>query len=441
MLPANFEDNNVCIVGLGYVGLTLAVVMSEAGFRVYGVERDAAISARISEGRPHFMENGLTARLQRQVASGRLTASTEWPGPDGVSVYIVTVGTPLDTASRVDLSSIDAVADTLAGRIKPSDMIILRSTVKVGLTREFVKARLERSGHPFDIAFCPERTVEGRALEELRSLPQIVGGDRPEATNRAAQLFSFLTPTVVRVDSLEAAEMIKLVNNTQRDLLFAFANEVALICEDVGVSAKEVITAGNMGYSRSMLPLPGPVGGPCLSKDPYILAESTSAPRSLAQLSLLSRKINENLPQAVIERLRTQIADERVARIAIFGLAFKGRPETSDLRGTLATQLIADLRSQFSRAVIVGFDPAVEADEMGVLGIDFAGTAGEAALGADIIVFQNNNAKFQSVDFWSLSLEMSAGGLIYDMWNQFDSESVYCQNNVRYLALGDAALL
>jgi nucleotide sugar dehydrogenase len=439
MLPENFNDNNVCIVGLGYVGLTLAVVMCEAGFRVHGVERDAQVATQIAAGQPHFMEYGLASRLARQVASGRLTASTAWPDPEHVSVYIVTVGTPLNSSGVVDLSSITDVSDTLAARIKPNDLIILRSTVKIGVTRGLVKERIEKSGRPFDIAFCPERTVEGRALEELRSLPQIVGGDRPEATNRAAQLYSFLTPTVVRVDSLEAAEMIKLVNNTQRDLLFAFANEIALVCEDVGVSAKEVITAGNMGYARSMVPLPGPVGGPCLSKDPYILAESTSSPTALAQLSLLSRKLNEGLPKAIIARLKTFLPGTAISRIAIFGLAFKGRPETSDLRGTLATQLIADLRSHFPAATIVGFDPAVAAGDMRTLGIEYTNSAIEAARGAQLAIFQNNNLRFQDIDFWALSSEMAVGGFIYDMWNQFDLESIYCQNDVRYLALGDAA--
>lgn len=422
------------------MGLTLAVVMAEAGFRVHGVEVNPEVASLIAAGKPHFMEKGLAPRLQQQVAAGQLTASTDWPDPADVTVYIVTVGTPLNAEGVVNLDAIKAVSRTISARLKPNDLIVLRSTVKVGVTRKAVMPELQERGIAFDVAFCPERTVEGRALEELRSLPQIVGASSPEATMRAAQLFSILTPTVIRVADLETAEMIKLVNNTQRDLLFAFANEIALICDDLGVSAREVILSGNMGYARAMMPLPGPVGGPCLSKDPYILAESTSAPEKLAQISLLSRRRNESLPREVVEKLRKAKGDARVARIVVFGLAFKGRPETSDLRGTLAVQLIDDVRAVFPGAEIVGYDPAVpEADVLG-LGIGYAPTVEEAAQQADLVIFQNNNSHFQSLDFWSMSQLMAPNALIYDMWNQFDKEAVYCQNGVRYLALGSSKL-
>ncbi len=133
---------------------------------------------------------------------------------------------------------------------------------------------LQEVGVPFEIAFCPERTIEGNALAELRRLPQIVGADKVETAMRATRLFMETTPTVVRVRSIEAAEMVKLIDNTSRDLIFAFSNEIAQACDAVGVSAIEVINAGKLGYPRTNLPLPGPVGGPCLTKDPYILAQS-----------------------------------------------------------------------------------------------------------------------------------------------------------------------
>lgn len=440
MLPNNFQDGNVCIVGLGYVGLTLAVVMAEAGFRVHGVEISDNVVKQIMSGKPHFMENGLEPRLQRQIAAGRLSASTEWPEPTAVSVYIVTVGTPLNAEGVVNLNAIKSVSKTIADRLQPNNLVILRSTVKVGVTRNIVMPELAAAGLPFDIAFCPERTIEGRALEELRSLPQIAGGDSPEATMRAAQLFSVLTPSVVRVDGLETAEMIKLVNNTQRDLLFAFANEIALICDNLGVSARDVIQAGNMGYARAMMPLPGPVGGPCLSKDAYILAESTSAPNELAQISLLTRKVNESLPHQVMNKLFKTKGSAKVTRIAIFGLAFKGRPETSDLRGTLAVQLIEEARTAFPDAEIVGFDPAVPEADLRMLGVGYAPTAEAAAKAADLVIFHNNNPSFQAIDFWSLSQVMAPDALVYDMWNQFDREAVYCQNGVRYMALGGLTL-
>jgi nucleotide sugar dehydrogenase len=438
MLPGNFKDRSVCIVGLGYVGLTLAVVMAEAGFSVYGVDNNTDTISKIASGEPHFMETGLSGRLKRQLELGCLTASTEWPEPNAVSVYIVTVGTPLLGSGLINLDSIRTVAATIGGKLKANDLVILRSTVKVGVCEEVVEPALKASGVPFDLAFCPERTVEGRALEELRFLPQIVGANSADATMRAAQIFSMLTPTVVRVANLKTAETIKLINNTQRDLLFSFANEVALICEDLGISANEVIMAGNMGYSRAMMPLPGPVGGPCLEKDPYILAQSTTAPEKLAQLALKGREINETLITHVVERIAKFVFGKKVNKIVIFGVAFKGRPETSDLRGTMAVRLIRELRLVFHGVEIFGYDPAVPNEDIASLGIDVSDSVEHACQDADIVIFQNNNREFQKLDLRSLSMRMQDEGIIYDMWNQFDQAANDCRNDVHFMALGSA---
>jgi UDP-N-acetyl-D-mannosaminuronic acid dehydrogenase len=436
MLPNNFPDHSVCIVGLGYVGLTLAVVMAEVGFRVYGVDSSTNVIEKVASGEPHFMEAGLSARLKRQTELGRLTASLDWPEPASVSVYVVTVGTPLLADRGINLASIQTVASTIGSRMKAGDLVVLRSTVKVGVSEDVVKPALQKSGVPFDLAFCPERTVEGKALEELRYLPQIVGADSADATMRASQLFSLLTPTVVRVADLKTAETIKLINNTQRDLLFGFANEVAMICEDIGISASDVIQAGNMGYARAMMPLPGPVGGPCLEKDPYILAQSTSAPEKLAQLALKGRAINEELINYIIQQLASTLHGRSIRKIAVFGLAFKGRPETSDLRGTLAVRLIEELRSEFPDADIWGYDPAVAKPDVASLEIEAADSLHDGADGADIVIFQNNNMQFQQLDFWALSSRMRHDGVIYDMWNQFNRAPTQCSNNVQFIALG-----
>lgn len=440
MLAIGYRDHTVCVVGLGYVGLTLAVVLAEAGFKVHGIEINQNVIDLISNGKPPFVEKGLDLRLSRQVASGSLSVSSDWSTAKDCTVYVVTVGTPLTANGMVNLSAIQAVAERIAVEMAPNALIVLRSTVKVGVSRQIILPALSVRGVPFDLAFCPERTVEGKALEELRSLPQIVGGETAEAAMRASQFFSMITPTVIRVSSLEAAEMIKLVNNTQRDLLFAFANEIAGICDDVGVSAKEVIQAGNMGYVRAHMPLPGPVGGPCLEKDPYILAESTSAPDRLAKLSILGRTINENLPQIAMAQIQTIMPSLDVLKIVVVGLAFKGRPETSDLRGTLAVGLISTLRSHYPEAEIVGFDPAVDEVDVQSLAIGASNSLDDAATDADLLIFQNNNERFQKIDFTALSAVMRKGSLIYDLWDQFEPESIICTNQVRYAAFGASAL-
>lgn len=440
MLPRNYADRTVCVIGLGYVGLTLAVVMAEAGFDVIGVERNPDVVASINAGVPPFAEKGLAARLASQVTGGGLTASQHWPQPGAVRVYVVTVGTPLGADGKTNLAAISEVSHSIAERLRPNDLVVLRSTVRVGVTNTIVRPILEQAGHPFGLAFCPERTVEGKALEELRSLPQVVGGYDNEAAVRAGQMFAMLTPTVIRVSSLETAEMIKLLNNTQRDLMFAFANEIAGICDDVGVSASEVIRAGNVGYARAFMPFPGPVGGPCLEKDPYILAESTSDPEGMAQLALLGRRVNERLPARAIAQIAQLGLARPPRRIAIFGLAFKGRPETSDLRGTLAIRLIADLKATYPDALVCGYDPIVPLADIAGLGIAAMASAREAAADADVILFQNNNPQFETLDLNDLAGRMIPGGIVYDFWSQFDPSTFRFANDVRYCALGSLNL-
>jgi nucleotide sugar dehydrogenase len=437
----NYPDRSVCMIGMGYVGLTLAVAMAEVGFRVHGVEINSDTVASIRAGRAPFKETGLDQRLSPQVATGVLTASQDWPAPGACNVYIVTVGTPLASGDKVtNLDSIRAVTRRLAQNLRPGNMVILRSTVRVGVSRQIVKAVLDETGIPYDLAFCPERTLEGKALQELRTLPQIVGGVNHASSVRAAQVFNYLTPTTIRVSDLETAEMIKLINNTQRDLMFAFANEVAEICDSIGVSAPEVIEAGNMGYPRGGMPLPGPVGGPCLEKDPYILAEGVPGFGADARLTMLGRQVNEALPAraaaAVAEEVATRIPRERVAKGVIMGVAFKGRPETSDLRGTLAIPLIAELKKHYPRAELVAYDPAVPDEDIRALGVSPVATADEAFRDAAFVVYQNNNVAFSRLNLAMLSQLMQQDGVIYDMWNQYLDERLQLRPDVAYFGLG-----
>ncbi len=444
-VAVSYPDRQVCIIGLGYVGLTLAVAMAEVGFCVHGVELNAKTVETIQSGRAPFKETGLDLRLAAQVASGNLTASQSWPAPGSASVYIVTVGTPLVSGEkRTNLDSIRSVAERLSQNLRPHNLVLLRSTVRVGVSRDIVKPALDLACVPYDLAFCPERTLEGKALHELRTLPQVIGGLNSASTMRAAQLFNFMTPTTIRVRDLETAEMIKLINNTQRDLMFAFANEVAEICDSIGVSAIEVIEAGNMGYPRASMPVPGPVGGPCLEKDPYILAEGVGLKGGDVRMPMLGREVNEALPS----RTAAIIADELASRTSrgdirkgvIMGVAFKGRPETSDLRGTLAIPLIEKLKSTFPGIQLVAYDPAVPKADIEGLGVESCDSAAEAFTNANFVVYQNNNPNFQNLDLALLTGKLAPNALIYDLWNQYNSEILRLHENVIYFGLGTRVL-
>ncbi|MEQ1784714.1 MAG: nucleotide sugar dehydrogenase [Hyphomonadaceae bacterium] len=429
------------MIGMGYVGLTLAVAMAEVGFRVHGVESNPDTVQAIRSGRAPFREVGLDQKVVQQVASGALSVSQEWPAPGVCNVYIVTVGTPLASGQKAtNLDSIRVVTSRLASNLRPNNMVILRSTVRVGVSRSIVKPVLDETGFPYDLAFCPERTLEGKALQELRTLPQIIGGVNYASSARAAQLFNYLTPTTIRVSDLETAEMIKLINNSQRDLMFAFANEVAEICDAIGVSAPEVIEAGNMGYPRGGMPMPGPVGGPCLEKDPYILAEGVAGLGTNVRLSMLGREVNEALPrraaEAMAEELSTRVAPDKVAKGVVMGVAFKGRPETSDLRGTLAIPLIAELRRLYPHARLVAYDPSVPDDDIRGLGVEPCASAEDAFRDAAFVIYQNNNPAFGRLDLSALSKLMQRDGVIYDMWNQYIDERSQLRSDITYFGLG-----
>ncbi|ESQ91127.1 nucleotide sugar dehydrogenase [Asticcacaulis benevestitus] len=440
-----YPDRHVCVIGLGYVGLTLAVALAEVGFQVHGVELNPKTVEVIQSGRAPFKETGLDLRLAAQVSAGNLTASLDWPAPGTSNVYIVTVGTPLGAGEKItNLTSIRHVAERLSENLRPNNLILLRSTVRVGVSRDIVKAALDTSGLPYDLAFCPERTLEGKALHELRTLPQIIGGLTPASTMRASQFFNFLTPTTIRVRDLETAEMIKLINNTQRDLMFAFANEVAEMCDAIGVSALEVIEAGNMGYPRASMPIPGPVGGPCLEKDPYILAEGVTARGGEVRMPLLGREVNEALPsrtaKIVFDELLERGPSEKIQKGVIMGVAFKGRPETSDLRGTLAIPLIKELKTVFPDVKLVAYDPSVPDSDVESLGVEVSSSASEAFEGASFVIYQNNNVIFQSLDLSALSQSLAPGAIIYDMWNQYDSEMLHLRDDTVYFGLGTRIL-
>jgi len=437
----NFRDRSVCMVGLGYVGLTLAVAMADAGFDVMGVEIRDQVLEGLLQGKPHFHEPGLEAKLQQQMKQGSIHFSKYIPEQWRGSTYIITVGTPLgsDGKSRIDM--IENVSREVASHIQDDDIIIMRSTVKLNTTRNNVMPILKKSGKRFDLAFCPERTLEGRALVEIRALPQIVGGIDIQSTVRAAQIFQYLTSTVVRVNSIETAEMIKLVDNTNRDVQFAYANEVARICDTIGISAREVIEAGKLGYPRTGLPMPGPVGGPCLEKDPYILAEGLTNFHIEPEITMMARYVNERQPKDTITAIekdcRSRVDFPLKPRIALLGLAFKGRPETDDLRGTMARPIYKALRESFPQADYVAYDPVVTDDTIRTeFGATPMASLEQAFEGTHLVVILNNHPIFSAMPVELLAESMAKPGLIYDYWNGFNANDLHLPTGIYYGALG-----
>lgn len=432
-------DESVCVIGLGYVGMTLTAVLADVGFQVTGIDHDGEIVRRARRAEPHFHEAGLADLLEQLPIAFR----TELTEPCATA-YVITVGTPiLPLSRRPDLTHVRHAADEVGRVLRVGDLVLLRSTVPAGTTRGVVVPALEelsglRAGVDFDVAYCPERTVEGRALVELRELPQIVGGLTEAAADRAAELFGRCTGTVVKVVSLEAAEMVKIMDNTHRDITFAYANQIAVLCEALGLDMVPLVRAANHQYARNSIPLPSPgVGGACLSKDPYILADLCREAGVDPALFLLGRGVNESMPVHVCDRLHADLRDIgkdlEGAEVFVLGFAFKGRPETSDFRDSPTLELLRALGER--GASVRGHDPLIGARELAALGVRPCSVE-DGFLGADAAVVMLNHPMYAEMNLAAMTKTMDMPAVVVDGWRLYDPDSLADVPDVVYRGVG-----
>ena len=424
------ENEEVVVVGLGYVGLTLSAHLAHIGMNVYGVEIRDLVLSNLNKKRSFFLEENLDDILNEVIENKKFSFGVSIPKKTGSRIFIITVGTPLTENLTPNLDFIKKASTEVANAINDLDLVILRSTVKLGVTNQVVRKILESSNKEFSLAFCPERTLEGAALKEISLLPQIIGADSLFDHERAKVFFEKVTSTVVPVSNIETAEMIKLVDNMQRDTHFAISNEVARMCNQVNVKASEVISAGKINYSRTNLPTAGPVGGPCLEKDTYLLNDSFKMPVSL---SLTARKINELIVDDSINYFVNyfgpRILDINLPlSISLIGLAFKGVPETNDLRGSVAVRIIKSIKMKFPNVNIKGFDSVVSESDIGSLGITSAKTLVQAFEKSDLVLLVNNHPIIKSIDLGFQAKQMNPGGMIYDYWGRFDKNELLPRN-------------
>jgi UDP-N-acetyl-D-mannosaminuronic acid dehydrogenase len=438
------RDKKIAIMGMGYVGLTLSVVLARRGFKVYGIEINRSVAQDLKNGRPHFHENRLEVLLKEQQRLGGLEILESLPDC-GIDVYIVSVGTPLKKGTKEpNMEHIKNVTSSVAVHMKKGSMVALRSTVPVGTSRNVVIPLLEeksglKAGRDFSFVFSPERTMEGKAILELEENPQIIGGLDEESLSRASELFRKLTNTVVNVSSLEAAEMIKIIDNTSRDVRFAYANEIALMCEKLGLDAVELIKSANIHYPRNNIPVPSPgVGGACLSKDPHILIDFSRKAGYEPRLIAESRNINEYVPVHIVERVRDTFSsmgkDLSDAKIFLVGFAFKGEPETSDLRDSTSLWLLEALKKYSNN--IYGYDPLVEGKDLTPLGVKACATLEEGFSGADAVLFLNNHRSYLQLNPAEICSKMNKPGIFYDSWRMFERDSFKEIEGVTYMSVG-----
>lgn len=412
------QIKNVCVIGLGYVGLSLAVTLAEKGFRVFGIEKNEEILNQLKRGKPHFHEKGLK-ELILKYSDKFFFLSHDIPKEQKMDCFIIAVSTPIDkTTQKPEMEYIIRAIKEIIPHLESGQLIILRSTIPVGTTRKVVLPMLQEKCKNFYLSFCPERTAEGKALIELKTLPQIIGGIDRKSVDVSAELFSKISPSIVKTDSLETAEIVKLVNNSYRDMIFAYANQIALICKSLGLNAEEVISAANFGYPRSNVQKPGVVGGFCLEKDPHILISSSNCDCKLIKAA---KEINEGIPFHILERIKEYLKDKnkspKEAKIFISGFAFKGQPETDDIRSSQAVKL-SSLLQESGISNIFGHDFIVPEGVIKSFGIEPCSLDG-GFKDADVIVFMNNHKKYDDVKIGSLTKKMKKDGFIFDGWQVF----------------------
>lgn len=415
----------ISIIGLGYVGLTLALILADLGFKVIGVDSDKAIVENLNRKKSHVHEPGINTLLSRHL-NKNFFVRHKFDNNDS-DVYIICVGTPVNEKGKVEAEPLKEALLYITKILKRDDLVILRSTVPIGTCRSFVVPILEKktkmeAGKDFFVSFAPERTLEGDALNELRSLPQIIGGYNKTSTDLTVKIFKSITDQIVLVDSLESAEMVKLLNNVFRDLTFSFANEVALICDKLGLNSFKVIKAANYGYLRSFIPSPSPgVGGYCLTKDPYILIESAKKIRQKARLPRLSREINDKMIDYVFERVSRFIEknNKNRSKIKIFmmGMAFKGEPETSDMRNSTSLDVFRKLKKRYKNIFV--FDPVVKREDLIKNGFKYSSIKNGFS-NADCVLLMNNHKSYKDLDIYNLFSKMKKPGLFFDAWHIFD---------------------
>jgi UDP-N-acetyl-D-mannosaminuronic acid dehydrogenase len=349
----------VVLGGGGHVGLPLSLAFADAGMRVGIYDTSRATLDRIGRGEVPFLESGAPELLTELLPTGRLALGADVAMLQRTDSVVVVIGTPVDEFLHPSMTVFEQTVDQIAGDVRPGALIVLRSTVYPGTT-ERVAEDLAARGCDVDVAFCPERIAEGHALEELSSLPQIIGADDQRAGDRAEALFHMLAAKTIRTTTREA-ELAKLLTNTWRYMKFAVANQFFMIAHTAGIDYGNVLEAVRQDYPRARdLPGPGFAAGPCLFKDCMQLAAFTSDHFPLGQAAM---QVNEGLPAYIVAALQRRYGTLRGRTVGILGMAFKA--ESDDVRASLSYKLRKLLR--WAGADVLCTDPYVRDERLSPL--------------------------------------------------------------------------
>ena len=403
---------DVAVVGLGRVGLPLALVLADRGLSVIGVDRDAVRLGAVGEGRMPFEEPGAQELLDRLHGSGRLSLSEHVAAAAGARHIVLTLGTPSFSHIEIDMREIRSALDDLLGVLAPGHALTLRSTVAPGTT-EFVAGYLAKHrgfaiGEEVFVAHVPERIAAGRFLAEIDTLPCIVGGVGERSGEVVAELFETFAAPIVQTTPVQA-ELAKIWANILRYTHFALPNLLMMDCERYGANVFDVIDLVNRDYPRGGIAQPGLTAGTCLRKDFAFSEERSNAPGMLLAVS----RVNESVPLFLLEGARRRLGTLANRRVAVLGLAFKA--DTDDERDSLAHKLIRLLERELADVVI--HDPNVASPTLPLE---------EALTDADAVFVATNHSQTRDQGTLAAIGRLAAPGcLVVDPWNCWGAGQVF----------------
>jgi len=401
---------------LGHIGLPIAAAFAESGFQVIGADVSRNAVEAISSGRSHIREPGLSEVIKKVVMEGKLRSTTDTlKAAKEATVVVVCVPTPLTERTEPDLAYLEDACRTVARGLSEGKLVIIQSTLPPATTRDFVAPILERGsglecGKHFWLAYCPERIAPGKAIQDFLENARVVGGFDQASTEMAAEIFRTVVKGDVLATDCTTAEVAKLVENSYRDSNIAFANEIALVSERVGVDFMEVMRLSNTHPRVKVHSAGCGVGGPCLPKDPYLLLHSVRGEGSRTRVIEASRTTNDFMPthtvELVVRGMREAGKEIEDSKVAVLGAAYKGGVD--DTRNSPSEKIVSQLMALGAEVMV--YDPYSQES----FGAKRAGDVIEAVTGSDCIVIATDHESFEKLDFGKTKSLMCEGPIIVD---------------------------
>ena len=357
-MPAHLEYpfKQVCVMGLGYIGLPTSTLIASRGLKVMGVDKNPHVIETVNQGKIHIVEPDLEGLVTKVINDGMLKA---YDSAQPADIFIITVPTPIKQDKSPDMSYVESALEEIAAQLKPGNLVIIESTSPVGTTdaasRQLAESRPDltfphEEGEESDIrmAYCPERVLPGHIIMELMYNDRIIGGMTPKCAKLAEQFYRVFVRAECHIGSHDTAELVKLSENAYRDVNIAFANELSNVCEHHDINTNQVIEFANL-HPRVNILSPGPgVGGHCIPIDPWFIVDRAPDATPLIQTA---RKINDERPHQTAEAIMRHMKENPEAKVACLGLAYK--PNVDDLRESPAIEVVKYLAEHSEKPIYV----------------------------------------------------------------------------------------